>query len=145
VTLITCYSMTGEVASRGGFYDDLEGDGAATCADWARSGEQVSGSAGKVLPAPDPSAAGLAVNGQDLAFTFYIGPYTGPASYPSTDLEELASLGDTDWANVNATDFTAQVSADGSGSLSASLTNDAGNGETETITETWICVTEPAD
>ena len=29
------------------------------------------------------------------------------------------------------------------GSLSASLTNEAGNGETETITETWICVTEP--
>ncbi|MGD0370565.1 MAG: hypothetical protein ABSC16_02535 [Candidatus Dormibacteria bacterium] len=145
VTLITCYSMTGEVVSSGGFYDDLEGNGAVSCSDWARSGEQVSGAAGEVLPAPDPSTAGVAVNGQELAFTFYIGPYTGPGSYPSTDLDELASLGDTDWNNVNATDFTAHVSADGSGSLSASLTNEAGNGETETIIETWICVTEPSD
>ena len=144
VTLISCYSMSGEVVSRGGFYDDLEGDGAASCSDWARNGEQVSGGAGEVLPAPDPATAGVAVNGQDLAFTFYIGPYTGPGSYPATDLDELASLGDTDWANVNPTDFAARVSADGSGSLSATLTNDAGNGETETITEIWICVTEPS-
>ncbi len=145
VTLISCYAMTGEVASRGGFYDDLEADGAVSCSDWARNGERVSGAAGEVLPAPDPASAGVAVNGQDLAFTFYIGPYTGPGSYPSTDLDELASLGDLEWATENPTDFTAQVSADGSGSLSASLSNEAGNGEIETITETWICVTEPPD
>ncbi len=137
--------MTGEVAARGGFYDDLEADGAADCSEWAKHGEQVSGAAAEVLPGPDPASAGVALDGQDLAFTFYIGPYTGPGSYPATDLDELASLGSIDWANVNPTDFTAQVSADGSGSLSASLTNDAGNGQTETIHESWICVTEPPD
>jgi hypothetical protein len=145
VTLISCYTMSGQVASHGGFYDDLEGNGALSCSDWAKNGEQASPAAAEVLRAPDPSAAGVVVNGQDLAFTFYIGPYTGPGSYPATDLDELASLGDADWAKANPTDFTAQVNADGSGSLSASLTNDAGNGETETITETWICVTEPSD
>ncbi len=38
---------------------------------------------------------------------------------------------------------TAQVNADGSGTLSALLLNSGGNGETETGTESWICVTEP--
>ncbi|MGD0834756.1 MAG: hypothetical protein ABSA40_10125 [Candidatus Dormibacteria bacterium] len=145
VTLISCYTMAGEVTASGGFYDDGEGNGAVSCTDWVTNGEQTTGAASEVLPAPDASEADITVNGNDLEFGFNIGPYTGPGSYPSTSLYEFASYGDTDWDNDNeaASSVTAQVNADGSGTLKATLINSGGNGQTETITESWICVTEP--
>jgi hypothetical protein len=144
VTLITCFTMSGEVTASGGFYDSDEGAGATSCAAWAENGQQIPGGAGEALPAPDPSTAGVSVNGEELAFNFYIGPYTGPAAYPSTALDELATYGETTWGNTSTSQFTAQVKADGSGTLTTTLGDDSGNGQNETITETWTCATFPS-
>jgi hypothetical protein len=61
---------------------------------------------------------------------------------------ESVSLGATlSWStnNTKTAAFTAQVNSDGSGSVTATaLANDSSNGSVESVSESWVCVMEPA-
>jgi hypothetical protein len=148
LTLYVCFSMSGAVTASGGFIDSDQGAGASSCADWAEDAAEAPGSASAALQAPDPGDAQVTVGGQDLGFDLVIEPYTGPGTYPSTTVAESVSLDDTaSWSSnsTTAATFTAEVSPDGSGSLSVSdLHNDSSNGTTENASESWVCVMEPA-
>ena len=148
LTLYVCYTITGSVSASGGFIDSGQGASALSCADWAQYGGEAQGSAGAALQAPDPGDAQVTVNGQDLGFDLVINPYSGPGTYPSTTVAQSLSLGDTvSWStnNTKTATFTAQVSSDGSGSLTAGeLANDSSNGTIESVSESWVCVMEPA-
>jgi len=148
LTLYVCYTISGSVSASGGFVDSDQGAGALSCADWAQYGGEAPGSAAAALQAPDPGDAQVTVNGEDLGFDLVINRYSGPGTYPSTAVAQSVSLGDTlSWStnNTKTATFTAEVSADGSGSLTAGeLANDASNGTTESVSESWVCVMEPA-
>jgi hypothetical protein len=148
LTLYVCYTISGSVSASGGFIDSDQGANALSCADWAQYGGEAPGSAGAALQAPDPGDAQVTVNGQALGFDLVINPYSGPGSYPSTTVAQSVSLGDTaSWStnNTKTATFTAQVSPDGSGSMTAGeLANDSSNGTIESVSESWVCVMEPA-
>jgi hypothetical protein len=148
LTLYVCYTISGAVSASGGFIDSDQGTNAVSCADWAQYGGEAPGSAAAALQAPDPGDAQVTVNGEDLGFDLVINPYSGPGTYPSTTVAQSVSLGDTlSWStnNTKTATFTAQVSSDGSGSLTAGdLANDASNGTMESVSESWTCVLEPA-
>ena len=148
LTLYVCYTISGSVSASGGFIDSDQGANALSCADWAQHGGEAPSSAAAALQAPDPGDAQVTVNGQDLGFDLVINPYSGPGSYPSTAVAQSVSLGDTvSWStnNTKTATFTAQVSADGSGSVRAGeLANDSSNGSIESVSESWVCVMEPA-
>jgi hypothetical protein len=148
LTLYVCYTISGSVSASGGFIDSDQGANALSCADWAQYGGEAPSAARAALQAPDPGDAQVTVNGQGLGFDLVINPYSGPGSYPMTTVAESVSLGDTlSWSN-NATKtatFNAQVDSDGSGSVTATaLANDSSNGTTESVSESWVCVMEPA-
>jgi hypothetical protein len=148
LTLYVCYTISGSVSASGGFIDSDQGANALSCADWAQHGGEAPSSAAAALQAPDPGDAQVTVNGQGLGFDLVINPYSGPGSYPSTAVAQSVSLGDTvSWStnNTKTATFTAQVSADGSGSVRAGeLANDSSNGSIESVSESWVCVMEPA-
>jgi hypothetical protein len=148
LTLYVCYTISGAASASGGFIDSDQGANALSCADWAEYGGEAAGSAGAALQAPDPGDAEVTVNGQDLGFDLVINPYSGPGSYPSTTVAESVSLGATlSWStnNTKTATFTAQVNSDGSGSVTATaLPNDSSNGSVESVSESWVCVMEPA-
>jgi hypothetical protein len=148
LTLYVCYTISGAASASGGFIDSDQGANALSCADWAEYGGEAAGSAGAALQAPDPGDAEVTVNGQDLGFDLVINPYSGPGSYPSTTVAESVSLGATlSWStnNTKTAAFTAQVNSDGSGSVTATaLANDSSNGSVESVSESWVCVMEPA-
>jgi hypothetical protein len=148
LTLYVCYTISGSVSASGGFIDSDQGANALSCADWAQYGGEAAGLAGAALQAPDPGDAQVTVNGQGLGFDLVIDPYSGPGTYPSTTVAESVNLGDTlSWStnNTKTATFTAQVSSDGSGSLTAGeLANDSSNGTIESVSESWVCVMEPA-
>jgi hypothetical protein len=148
LTLYVCYTISGSVSASGGFVDSDQGANALSCADWAQYGGEGPSSAGAALQAPDPGDAQVTVNGQGLGFDLVINPYSGPGSYASTTVAQGVSLGDTVSWSTNSTKtatFTAQVSPDGSGSVTAGeLANDSSNGTIESVSESWVCVMEPA-
>ena len=144
LTLYTCYTVTGVVTGSGGFIDPGLGAGALSCADWAQSGQEPSGSGAQGLQAPDPGDAQVTLNSQDLGFDLQIVPYTGPGAYASTTVAQSVSLGTTlSWSTNFAPKaiFAAQVNPDGSGSVTISgLANDSSNGTTLSVSESWVCV-----
>jgi hypothetical protein len=148
LTLYVCYTISGSVSASGGFIDSDQGANALSCADWAQYGGEAPGSAGAALQAPDPGDPQVTVNGQDLGFDLVIDPYSGPGTYPSTAVAQSVSLGDIlSWStnNTKTATFTAQVSSDGSGSLTAGeLANDSSKGTTESVSESWVCAMEAA-
>jgi len=148
LTLYVCYTISGAVSASGGFIDSDQGAGALSCADWAQYGGEGPVSAAAALQAPDPGDAQVTVNGQGLGFDLVINPYSGPGSYPSTTVAQSVSLGDTlSWStnNTKTASFSAQVSSDGSGSVTAGeLASDSSNGTVESVSESWVCVMEPA-
>ena len=148
LTLYVCYTISGSVSASGGFIDSDQGANALSCADWAQYGGEALGSAAAALQAPDPGDAQVTVNGQALGFDLVVNPYSGAGSYPSTTVAQSVSLGDAvSWStnNTKTATFTAQVSSDGSGSVTAGeLANDSSNGTIESVSESWVCVMEPA-
>jgi len=146
LTLYVCYTISGSVSASGGFIDSDQGANALSCADWAQHGGEAPSSAAAALQAPDPGDAQVTVNGQGLDLV--INPYSGPGSYPSTTVAQSVSLGAAVSWSTNSTKtatFTAQVSPDGSGSVTAGeLANDSSNGTIESVSESWVCVMEPA-
>ena len=148
LTLYVCYTISGSVSASGGFIDSDQGAGALSCADWAQYGGEGPDSAAAALQAPDPGDAQVTVNGQGLGFDLVINPYSGPGSYPSTTVVQSVSLGDTvSWStnNTKTASFSAQLSSDGSGSVTAGeLASNSSNGTSESVSESWVCVMEPA-
>jgi hypothetical protein len=148
LTLYVCYTISGSVSASGGFIDSDQGANALSCADWAQHGGEAPNSAAAALQAPDPGDAQVTVDGQGLGFDLVINPYSGPGSYPSTTVAQSVSLDDAVSWSTNSTKtatFTAQVSPDGSGSVTAGeLANDSSNGTIESVSESWVCVMEPA-
>jgi hypothetical protein len=144
LTLYVCYTISGSVDSSGGFIDEDQGTAAFSCADWAENGAEAAGSASRALQAPDPGDAQVEVDGQALGFDLAIDPYDGPGAYASTGVAQSVSVGDSlSWSTNNTTKATygAEVSADGSGSVTVTALNeDSSNGSTEDASESWVCV-----
>ncbi len=143
LALYVCYTITGTVSASGGFIDEEQGAGAFSCADWAQDGEEPAGSAIHALQAPDPGDAQVEVDGQLLGFDLAIEPYSGPGSYRSIAVAQSVSVGaGQSWSTNSAplATFSAQVSADGSGSLTVTdLHDNSSNGTTESASESWVC------
>ena len=143
VTFVVCYRLSGQVTAEGGFVDRGQGAGAPSCVAWAAHGNQPAGTAGGVLLLPDPGDAGITVNGRPLGFFLEIGNYAGPGVYGPSPVAESVTYGTAESWSTNAdaaATFSAQVSPDGSGTVTAGgLRNDASTGGTETVTESWTC------
>ena len=148
LTLFVCYRMSGQVTAQGGFEDEAQSVSGLSCSAWAAHGNLPAGQTGAVLFLPDPGDAQASVAGQPIGFYLAIGAYTGPGSYrAATDVVESATVGESVSWSTNAdpkATFSAQVSADGAGSVTAAnLREDNSAGGLETVTETWTCAVEP--
>jgi hypothetical protein len=135
---IACFTITGSDQVSGGFESAFFG--ASSCSDLAHNGQSASGAAKSVFQPPNPSSGNHKFGGMQVSLEFNIGPYTGPGSYPTSSLIQIANVGTNEYSiNTHPGNLSAQVNPDGSGSLTATnLTTNDGS-KTVTVKEQWTC------
>ena len=148
MALVACYQISGAVTASGGFIDELEGQfTSTTCAEWVQEGN-TDPDGGEELTVPNPGNADVRIGSEILSFELNVSHYHGPSTYSPTYPDQLIMLsGGPVWAFApfgmpTSATLTVRVAPDGSGSLAASdfVLVSAGSTQTESMTESWVCV-----